>query len=216
MKKQVLGMLGVVVVIVGLGWLLMRSSSPVENNNQPQKFAITDLVDSDTHMTGSTNAKVNIVEYGDYQCPACAMVHPTLKRVIEEYKSNPDFNFAFLNFPLSQHANARPSAYAAEAAAKQGKFWEMHDMIYDHQKDWENSKNASEIFERYAQELGLNVDQFKSDVGSSDVRAAVDNDLAAANRLRLNHTPSLFINGEGLDYLPTYDQLKKQVEDLLK
>ena len=212
MKKQALVMIGIVVVVVGIGWLLLNTGGAVQSPQSLVPTMINDLVVPETHMTGSTSAKVNLVEFGDYECPACGAVHPALKKVVEEYKGNPNFNFSFRNFPLSQHVTARPAAYAAEAAAKQSKFWEMHDMLYERQSELERKGNASDIFAGYAQQLGMNVDQFKSDMNSDSVRAAVDRDLADANRLDLNHTPTLYMNGVDLDYLPSYDQFKKLIE----
>jgi protein-disulfide isomerase len=217
MKKQISIMLVILVVVLGVGWLLMQSSDNTPNNqSSSDPLDINQLISSNTQMTGSINAKVNIVEFGDYECPACGLVEPALERIISEYKNNPDFNFAFRHFPLPQHRAAVPAAHAAEAAGKQNKFWEMHQKIYNNQSEWSNKNNASEIFEKYAQELGLNVEQFKSDVISSSVEDKTQNDLRAADTLGLNQTPTIFINGQKLNYLPTYDQLKKQVDDLLQ
>ncbi len=174
------------------------------------------LVRADSHTTGSADATVVMVEFGDYQCPACGMVHPMLKQVIDAYKNNPKFSFVFRNFPLPQHANALISAEAAEAAGAQGKYWEMHDMLYEHQSEWSDVADPSAIFAGYAQSLSLNVTKFKSDITGKKFAAAIAADQKDAAALNLDHTPTVFLNGKEVDQGMTVDGLKAQIDVLLK
>src|SRR5438552_3274427 len=134
MKKQVLILIGLGIVIIGGGILLMLRSGSFSASPTNQPLADPGkLVRDNSHMTSKLNAKVTVVEFGDYQCPACGYAYPILKQVLEDqYKDNPDVNFVFRNFPLPQHANAPAAAEAAEAAGAQGKYWFMHDLLYEH------------------------------------------------------------------------------------
>ncbi len=170
------------------------------------------LVRADNNMTGKMGAKVTLVEFADYQCPACASVSPFVKMIADLYKDNADFNFVYRHFPLSQHANAVISAEAAEAAADQGKFWEMSELLYKGQADWEALPNPTEVFVSYAKTLGLDTIKFRNDLASGKFRATVNTDLQDAITLRLRKTPSVFLNGREVDDLNT---LKNKIDDLL-
>src|SRR5581483_190972 len=103
----------------------------------------TVLTRNANHKITSTNTKVTIIEFADFQCPACGQAHPALKQILEEYKGK--VTFIYRHFPLPQHQNAILAAKASEAAGEQGKFWEMHDMLYEKQNEWSESNNAEEI-----------------------------------------------------------------------
>jgi protein-disulfide isomerase len=139
MKKQIIILIIIGLVVVGGGILLLTLANPETSRNGDSSQVVDSalLVKGDSHMTGQTNAKVTFVEFGDYQCPACALVAPMIKNVLSEYKDNKDVNFVYRHYPLPQHTNAVPAAMAAEAAGEQGKYWEMHDRLYENQKDWE-------------------------------------------------------------------------------
>jgi protein-disulfide isomerase len=171
------------------------------------------LVRAGNNMTGKMGAKVTVVEYADYQCPACASVSPFIKLIADIYKDNPDFNFVYRHFPLSQHANAVISAEAAEAADDQGKFWEMSEMLYKGQAEWEALPNPTEVFVSYAKTLGLDTIKFRNDLTSGKFRAVVESDLQDAITLQLNKTPSVFLNGREVSDLNT---LKNKIDDLLQ
>lgn len=168
------------------------------------------LQNSSSHTMGT--GPVQVVEFGDYQCPACGAAYPGLKELSE--KNAADVTFVFRNFPLTQiHKNANSSAQAAEAAAKQGKFWEMHDKLYETQKAWENSTNTAEIFAGYAQQLGLNVDQFKTDYADTKIADLIKADLADGNALGVNATPTVYIAGKKYTGAYSYAALKQAVDE---
>lgn len=174
------------------------------------------LVHANSHMTGSAGAKVTLVEFGDFQCPSCAAAHPIIKEVTDMYKNEPNFNFVFRNFPLPQHPNAIPAAQAAEAAGLQGKYWEMFDLIYQHQTDWAESAKGPDIFKSYAQQLKLDMNKYAADLDSSAVNDAIAIDKADANTLGVNSTPTFYLNGVLTVGVPEFNGLKQKIDDLLK
>src|SRR5271154_7108858 len=131
----------VTLLILGGGIFLLSKGSSAPQKPTPVNPAI--LVHSDSHQT-NPGAKVTVVEFGDYQCPACEAAYPITKEVLANYGNK--INFVFRNFPLPQHANAEVAAEAAEAANAQGKFWEMHDKLYDTQNDWADLSNPLDKF----------------------------------------------------------------------
>ena len=146
-------------------------------------------VSTTDHAQGNDKADLVIVEYGDYQCPYCGAAYPVLKELIKEFGSQ--VKFVFRNFPLSEmHQYARPAAIAAEAANLQGKFWEMHDAIYENQ----GSLNELFLFE-LAEKIGLNVSQFKTDIQKAELEDKVDSDFESGIMSGVNGTPSFFVNG---------------------
>jgi 2-hydroxychromene-2-carboxylate isomerase len=158
-------------------------------------------------VRGAPMAPVTIVEFSDFQCPYCGAAHPELTRLLREFDGQVKLVFKY--FPLSGHDRAMPAARAAEAAARQGKFWEMHDMLFEHQHELEDAD-----FERYANALGLDMDKFRSDIVSSDVQARIDADRAEGEKLKLEGTPTIYVDGrllrEPFKALPAY--LKEELE----
>lgn len=152
------------------------------------------------HTKGSDKNKILLVEYGDYQCPSCAGAHPNVNTLMEEYGD--DVTFIFRNFPLTSiHPNARAAAAVAEAAGLQGKYWEMYDVLYEKQNDW-NSLDTSQrtsVFNTYASSLGLDLDKFKTDLASKEVTAKINFDIALGKKNNVAATPAFFLNGKELD-----------------
>ena len=162
------------------------------------------------HQTGNRNAAITLVEYGDYQCSHCGIAYPFIKRLLKDYDNQ--LLFVFRNFPLQEaHPQAMIAALAAEAAAKQDKFWEMHDMIYEHQADLSGNNLLV-----YAEALHLNVQQFGKDWKSSEILARVESDFESGLRSGVNGTPSFFINGSRLNtYDESYESLAEAVRAML-
>lgn len=157
-------------------------------------------VTASKHITGEGKKGVTLLEYGDFQCPACQQYETVVEQVREKYKS--DIYFQFRNFPLtSLHPNAFAAARAAEAANLQGKFWEMHDTLYQtaNWQQWTGASAPTSFFNQYAGQLGLDVNKFKEDYASEKVNDIVNADLSEANKLGLTGTPSFFLNGKKLD-----------------
>jgi protein-disulfide isomerase len=142
------------------------------------------------HIQGDKNAPIELVEYGDYQCPHCGAAYPIIKSI--QKKLGNKLKFVFRNFPLAEsHPNATNAAIATEAAAVQGKFWEMHDAVFEHQRDL---SDAALI--KCAQKTGLDISKFKSDFDKQEIQDKVQSDLESGVRSGVNGTPSFFINGK--------------------
>ncbi|MEO8863382.1 MAG: thioredoxin domain-containing protein [Candidatus Saccharimonadales bacterium] len=188
-NKFFITVLVVIALVIG-AFAITKKSKTVTSNVQPTN-----------HIRGNTKGGVALLEYGDYQCPACGQYHPIINQVMDKYGDK--ISFQFRNFPLTQiHKNAFLGARAAEAADKQGKFWEMNNMLYDNQQVWSESSNPTTILEGYAKQLGLNEARFKTDSASEAVNDIINADLKAAQALKLEATPSFFINGKKIDPLP--------------
>lgn len=201
--KLIVGIVAVCVLLMGaFVWLAPQPGASVARD-------LTLLVRDDSYMTGKIGSKVTLVEFGDYQCPACATVAPFVKEIVDLYKNNPDFNFVYRHFPLSQHANAIISSEAAEAAGAQGKFWEMSELLYKNQREWENVSKPLDLFVGYANSLGLDPIKFRTDIEKNTFLSLVKSDLQDAQGLALDHTPFLFLNGVEVDDLAS---LKAQID----
>ncbi len=212
MTKETKIISGVGIIFFALFALLIYRTNSVSQVVADPALLITDS----SHMTGKKDAKVNIVEFGDYQCPACGYANPIVEKLIEAYKDNPNVNFVFRNFPLPQHSNALISAEAAEAAGAQGKFWEMHNMIYSGQNDWSVSTKALEIFTGYAQKLGLDVKAFTDAVSQNKFQDVITKDRSDGNALGINATPTFFVSGEKIEGILSFDDFKKKIDGKLQ
>lgn len=170
----------------------------------------TPVAPIEDHVKGGETAIVSIVEYSDFQCPACAAYYPAVKQLLEEFDGQ--VSFSYKHFPLNRiHINADLAARATEAAGLQGKFWEMHDMIFENQKTW-SDVSAKKIFVGYAEELGIDTDKFKDDLSSKEVRKKVQNDYDEGIELGVSSTPSFFFNGEKIENPQTYEEFKALIQ----
>ena len=158
---------------------------------------------------GPDTAPVTIVEFSDFQCPFCGRVGPTLKQIKKEYGDQ--VRIVFKHQPLDFHAKAPAAHAAAEAAHRQGKFWEMHDKIFAEQKAM-----SPEKYVEYAAELELDVEQFQKDVASADVKKKVDADKKEAAKLGSTGTPGFFINGLNLKGAKPFEAFKEVIDKELK
>lgn len=197
MKKYLKPTLITLIIIAVLGfiiWSLAKPEDTATTSSTQLTQAEQDLLKTG-NTVGNANSKVVVTEFGDYQCPACGAWHPFIKdTILPKYQDK--ILFAFKNFPLVKaHANAQSSAQAAEAAALQGKFWQMHDKLYENQAEWSELKDPSSKFEQYARDIGLNVDQWKKDRDSNKVKDIIKNDLRLGEKLNLPGTPSFLVNG---------------------
>ena len=180
---------------------------------QTRELKLTD------HVKWSPEKKNLLVEYSDFQCPACKNAHNILKAI--EASGSADFDitekvtFVYRHFPLSQiHNKANVAAYAAEAAGIQNKFWEMTDLLFDNQQTWKESKNPQqEDFVNYAKELKLDLEKFKKDIDSSEVKNKVAEDLREADQMRVDSTPTFFLNGQKVE-VNSFDEFKKMLKEL--
>lgn len=163
------------------------------------------------HVEGNGKSGVTLVEYGDYQCPYCEQYFPVVEQVVAKY--NDQIKFQFRNFPLvSIHQNAFAAARAAEAAAAQGKFWGMYGLLYENQSQWSEASNPTQLFQQYARQLGLNVDQFNKDYSSNKVNDAINADKAAGDKLNIQGTPTFFLNGKEIQVKADVNDFESQIK----
>jgi protein-disulfide isomerase len=163
---------------------------------------------------GPDNAPVKIIEFGDFQCPACQAAEADMRKMIAAHPD--DVQFVFRHFPLGIHPNAAPAAQASEAASNQGKFWEMHDLIYDNQSFWSTQTNPESTFVSYAKQLGLDEKKFRDDYGSDAVKNIIKRDQDYGDSLAVNQTPTFYVNGQKLAGAQTFDQWQSLIEDAKK
>lgn len=202
--KTILVVLLIIAIISGGVYYLYREYKATEVNSSFSVSKEEELIKTFLdigHIYGSKEPKVVLAEFSDFQCPACGAYYPLMKQIKEDFKD--EMAFVYIHFPLkSIHANAEKAARASEAAAKQGKFWEMHDIIFEKQKEWDTDLFPFSKFKQYAQEIGLNTEQFEKDYNSDEVKKIVNKHLSLANKLNLRGTPTFFLQGKMLERNP--------------
>lgn len=201
MSKGFWGIIAILVIIFG-GVVALSNNKSSNTNSTKNSSSLSQ------HIEGSGN--VTLVEYGDYECPFCQQYYQTVKTIQTEY--NDRVKFQFRNFPLtSLHRNAFAAARAAEAASLQGKFWEMHDALYDpsNYQVWKDASNPNPYFDQYAQQLSLDPAKFKTDFASSKVNDTINADLAEGNRLGITGTPTFFVDGKQVSIANDISQFEK-------
>ena len=185
----------VAILLIGLVAFLAvnkRSKQTPSVSGEPSSLQASD------HVLGSRDAKVVLIEYGDYQCPSCKVWQTSVEEL--KTKTGQDVALVFRNFPITTaHKNALAASRAAEAAALQNKFWEMGSLLYRNQDAWSGVDSPETTFEQYATQLSLNMDQFKSDYKSSKVLDKINLDRDMATKQDVKGTPTFFLNGKLLD-----------------
>ena len=151
------------------------------------------------HTMGPASAAVQLEEFGDFQCPPCGLFHPILEQMHEEFGDK--MRITFREYPLvPAHQHAVAAASSAEAAGLQNKFWEMHDLLYEHQADWKDKADVGPIFEGYAKQIGLDIERWKKDVASEQVAQRIFLDGKRGHSMGVKGTPTVFINGREVPF----------------
>ena len=189
----------IIVIAVGLltfgaGMMLYRAKLPPPAKNSPAPVA-ENKADA-VHVRGEDNAPVTLEEFGDFECPPCGVVAGALKQLEKDF--GPRLRVIFREFPLAMHLHARDAAHAAEAAGLQGKFWEMHDLLYQEQANWSKGADVRAMFKAYAGMLGLKIDRFTADMEKPEVKARVEAERKLGSSRGVESTPTIFINGTRL------------------
>jgi protein-disulfide isomerase len=213
--KMLFGFGLVTVFVLAGGIFLLTKSQPVVDTSA----AVTGdtkklLIRDSSHKTTNEVKKVQIVEFADFQCPACGVAFPVIENIRKTYGDK--ITYVYRNFPLMQHPQGKPAAAAAEAAGKQGKFWEMYTLLFSKQNEWSGKSNADEIFRGYAKILNLDIDKFTKDSLSEEVTNRIAQDISDGTSLGVNQTPTIFINGEINPGIPDETTLKTKIDKLLK
>ena len=142
---------------------------------------------------GNIDSKIVLTEYSDFQCPACKAAEPSVAQIMQEFGDK--IRVEYHHFPLPIHKNSEKAAIAAESAGMQKKFWEMHDALFAGQNDWAELDNPTDVYKKYAKDIGLDVAKFEKDMSSGEAIGRMNRDKAMANDLKLDRTPSFLLNG---------------------
>lgn len=200
--KLFAGIMGATLVIV------VAVAVMLGNKSAPKPVDLATLVSPTSQAVGPAEAKVTIVEFSDFECPACKAAQPALDEVLNKYKDK--IRFVYREFPLTQHTLAMGAAQAAEAAGLQGKFWEMHRVLFT--KSPELSKDN---LIKYAMELNLDAAKFAADMDSGIVQERIQQDLTDGRKVGLKVTPTFFINGTRFDGALSVEEFSKEIESRL-
>lgn len=167
------------------------------------------------HIAGEGTSGVTLLEYGDFQCPACAQYQPIISTVKSIYED--EISFQFRHFSLfGSFPNSMAAHLAAESAGNQGQFFEMHDLIYERQETWSNSNNARDIFEGYAEELELDMEQYRADYSDSDTRATINADMEIAREKNVTGTPTFFINDQRIENPQSPEEFFQIIDEFIE
>jgi protein-disulfide isomerase len=199
-----------IIFVVILGLIVWGLSVAMNKPAPGQNLAAPAPVTSADHIIGLANAPVTLIEYGDFECPACGLYAPIVEKLIANASTT--LRVVFRHFPLPQHANAMITAETSEAAAMQGKFWEMYKLIYANQADWENLSDAHTILDGYAGQIGLDMTKFKADIDSAAAKSVVLADLNEGEHVGINQTPTFFVNGKAIVNPQGYEAFKALID----
>jgi protein-disulfide isomerase len=195
----------VLVVAVGATWFMTRSATNRDTNANnsattgSSSSAAAPAGAQPAHILGPASAPAKLEEFGDFECPPCGLLHPILVKMHQEFGDK--LQITFREFPLvPPHQHALSAASAAEAAGLQGKFWEMHDMLYENQKSWHDAFDVRPIFEDYAKRVGLDVARFKEDINGNLVGQRISLDGIRGHALNVKGTPTVFLNGKEVPF----------------
>ncbi len=198
------------IVIIGMlfsGKFLSPAPTPATSEEAANILSIV----PDDHAKGNPDAKVTLVEYLDFECEACRAYYPLIKQLGAEFPD--DLRIVTRYFPLPGHRNSMTAAIAVEAASRQGKYWGMHDVLFESQEKWGNKDVPNpQVFEQYARQIGLDMAKFAADVADPATKARVQRDFDASEKLGNTFTPSLFVQGKKIENPKGYDAFKTLIQ----
>lgn len=199
-KKIIIG----IIILVGVLFVLLNIF-----NKKPAPVPVSQ------NVKGEATINATLVEYSDFQCPACAAYYPVLKQLNKDFEGK--LRFVYRYFPLRNiHKNAEIASIAAEAAGRQNKFWEMHDLLFENQTEWSNLSDPREKFKEYAKFIGLDMEKFQNDLNSKEVKDKVEADYQNGLSLKVNATPTFFLNDQKISNPRTYEEFKIKIEEVLQ
>jgi protein-disulfide isomerase len=206
----------VALVAIGAGVMLYRANSETVFPPIPGELAAAQPGAKPPHYKGSAKATVVVEEFADLQCPPCASLSVLLKKFDQDYGGR--VRVVFRQLPLDMHKHAVPAAHAAEAAALQGRFWEMTEQLFQHQSVWSKATDVQPIFEQYAQTIGLDLAKYKADLAQREkLQSRIDADMARAVAMGVTATPTLFLNNQKVPQQSMNDAgIRGAIERLLK
>lgn len=198
--------IGIVVIALGFFGLVWFKTAPSDDTT------VGEIGNFTPYTKGLPTAKIKLTEYADFQCPACGAVAPVISDLLAKYPN--DIQLIFKHFPLTQiHPHALLASKVAEAAGKQGKFFEMYYLLFTGQTEWAKNSKAENIFTLYATNLGLDLDQFKTDLKDTQISEKIKSDQIEGTKNGVQGTPTFFINGIKLD---NNNELLTRIEAVIK
>ncbi|MDP2629524.1 MAG: thioredoxin domain-containing protein [Candidatus Harrisonbacteria bacterium] len=204
----------VILILVGLVWALVLLVSS-KTDSEPLSAGNIPAIGEGDWTKGNPDAQLELVEYSDFQCPACASYFPIVTQLLEEYEN--EILFAYRHFPLrSIHPHAQLAGQAAEAAGQQDQFWAMHDLIFENQLAWSRQIRPKASFVEYASQLSLDLEQFEADMESNETEQEVNADFNSGERAGVPGTPTFFLNGEMIQSPRSLDEFKALIDTALE
>lgn len=194
-ETKILGLVLIFCTVLVIGAVILFGKSE-QTSNTSKIEQVVNIDYSKGQKIGSDSAKVKLVEFSDLQCPACKAVEPVVKQTVEKNKDK--IQFIYRHFPLMQHVHSRKAANFAEYAATQGKFWEVHDKLFETQEDWSKLSDPTEYFANLGSQLGLDKEKIKEAVSKKIYEDIINTDSAEAIRLKVDATPTFYLNGRKL------------------
>lgn len=207
MKGLVVAAIALCVGLIGLGVFFATRETATQPRILPMNEQYERRLSYGGWVKGQTDDPLVVIEeYGDYQCPGCAGLHPVISAAIRETAEYTQF--IYRNYPLPSHNKARLAAEIAESAGRQGKYWETQDYLYGTQQDWTNMTTSQfrDYMITYVQSLGLNVEQFRADLRDSSIGSEINKDVIKGNAIPLRQTPTLVVNGELVQSIPNTEE----------
>ena len=204
--KIIAGIIGGTILLVGAAAFLLGRGG---NSTNSPTVDTTILIRADSHAIGSAQAKVTVVEFSDFQCPACKAAEPTVEEILNKYQDK--IKFVYREFPLPSHEFGLIAAQAAEVAGLQNKFWEYHDKLFEKSPDLSRDNLFS-----LAKDLGLDMDKFTKDLDSDTVKQKVQDDIADGNKAGVSATPTFYINGTQFTGVLSLPDFQREIDSRLK
>ncbi|HLB51023.1 MAG TPA: thioredoxin domain-containing protein [Patescibacteria group bacterium] len=201
-----------IMFVAGLFWLAAQEKNTTSSDDSTvtRDAAVTEM----DHIKGNTDAPITLVEYSDFQCPACASYYDMLRQLSAAFPN--DVRIAYRHYPLERiHKNAFAAARAAEAAGAQGRFWDMHDLLFEKQDEFAQSTNSEDLFRTYAASLNLDTEQFSKDFSASTTEKKIRDDMVRGNAIDLQGTPTFTLNGEKIENPLSLEEFKRLITERL-
>ena len=205
------------IIVAGVGLVTLASGAMLYRAKRPAPLTISKdnvISGTDLRIRGNQDASVTLEEFADFQCPPCGTLAPVIKQLEQDYKGK--LRVVFRHYPLSGHQHSHGAALAAEAAGMQGRFWDMHDLLYQKQGGWSKAPDARQLFNTYAEALKLDVERFKKDMESETAKARVAADQERAKSIGVTTTPTVLLNNKplrGITFSP--NKLRQSVDEAI-
>ena len=210
LKPLIVIILAVAIAASAAVYLSRQPDQPAETSSAPAHADIK----GGGHIRGPENAPLTLVEFGDYQCPSCGAYHPLVKEILNRYPTQ--LRLEFHHFPLvTVHPNSMLASQAVEAAGEQGRYWEMHDAVFDHQREWADNPNAEPVFIALASGFGLDINKFMQSLRSPQIQERILKDVEQGQNAKVEAVPTFFINGEQVHVRLTMEDFVQVIESHL-